>query len=158
MSFKPDLLNEQALKGDDRIVAEAQRRFKVCEEWESRARKLFLEDVKFANADSDNGYQWPNEIRRNRDVDERPCLTINKTRQHNLQIINDCKKNKPEIKIRATGNGATAESPEAIQSLMRHIEYRSNASTAYDLATTYQVQGGIGYLRVITAYVSEDSF
>lgn len=158
MSFKPDLLNEQTLKGDDRIVAEAQRRFKVCEEWESKARKLFLEDVKFSNADSDNGYQWPNEIRRNRDVDERPCLTINKTRQHNLQIINDAKQNKPRATVRPVGNGATYEASQVFEGIFRHIEYISNATVAYDTATSFQVEGGIGYWRIVTDYLGKDNF
>lgn len=158
MSFKPNLLNEETLKGDDRIIAEAQRRFKVCEEWESRARKLFLEDVKFANADSDNGYQWPNEIRRNRDVDERPCLTINKTRQHNLQIINDAKQNKPRAAVRPVGNGATYEAAQVFEGIFRHIEYISNATVAYDTATSFQVDGGIGYWRIVTDYLGNDNF
>ena len=99
MVVSPGLINEELLTGDDKIIAEAQRRFKQCETWESRARKLFLDDIKFSNGDSDNGYQWPNDIRRNRDVDERPCLTINKVHQHNLQIINDAKQNKPRAAV-----------------------------------------------------------
>ena len=153
-----DISGEELLTGDDRIIAEAKRRFKQCEEWESRARKLFLEDIKFANADSDNGYQWPNEIRRNRDVDERPCLTINKTRQHNLQIINDAKQNKPRCAVRPVSNGATYEAAQVFEGIFRHIEYISNASTAYDTATTFQVQGGIGYWRVVTDYLGNDNF
>lgn len=142
----------------DSIVKEAKDRFQHCAKWEHTARNYFLDDIKFANADAYNGYQWPNDIRRNRDTEERPCLTINKVRQHNLQIINDMKKNKPGIKCYPTGNGATAESAQAIQALFRHIEYRSNASTAYDTAATFQVQGGIGYIRVGTEYVDEKSF
>ena len=158
MSWKIDLDNEEQLTGDERVIAEAQRRFKTCEEWESRARKLFLEDIKFANADSDNGYQWPNEIRRNRDVDERPCLTINKTREHNLQIINDAKQNKPRCTVRPVGNGATYEASQVFEGIFRHIEYISNASVAYDTATSFQVQGGIGYWRVVTDYLGNDNF
>jgi hypothetical protein len=157
-SYRSDLINEEGLTGDDRIIAEAQRRFKYCEEWESRARKLFLEDLKFSQADSDNGYQWPNEVRRNRDVDERPCLTINKTRQHNLQIINDCKQNKPRCAVRPVGDGATYESAQVYEGLFRHIEYISNASVAYDTATSFQVQAGIGYWRVVTDYLGNDNF
>lgn len=158
MVYHADLTNEEHLTGDDKIIAEAQRRFKQCEEWESRARKLFLEDIKFANADSDNGYQWPNEIRRNRDVDERPCLTINKTRQHNLQIINDAKQNKPRAAVRPVGNGATYEASQVFEGIFRHIEYTSNATVAYDTATSFQVQGGIGYWRVVTDYLGNDNF
>lgn len=158
MAYHPDLRSEEGLTGDDKIIAEAQRRFKQCEEWESRARKLFLEDVKFSNADSDNGYQWPNEIRRNRDIDERPCLTINKTRQHNLQIINDAKQNKPRAAVRPVGNGATYEASQVFEGIFRHIEYISNATVAYDTATSFQVQGGIGYWRVVTDYLGNDNF
>src|SRR6516162_5892748 len=130
----------------------------MCQDWESNARKLWLDDIKFANADSDNGYQWPNAIRRNRDVEEKPCLTINKARQHALQIINDAKKNKPAIKLMATGNGATKESADCLSSLVRYIEYHSKASVAYDTATEFQVTGGIGYLRVATDYTDDNNF
>lgn len=158
MTYHPDLTNEEQLTGDDRVIAEAQRRFKQCEVWESRARKLFLEDIKFSNADSDNGYQWPNEIRRNRDIDERPCLTINKTHQHNLQIINDAKQNKPRAKVNPVGNGATFEASQVYEGIFRHIEYISNATVAYDTATSFQVQGGIGYWRIVTDYLGNDNF
>lgn len=151
-----DMLDETLLKGDDRILAEAKRRFQECEAWESDFRKAFLDDIKFANADSINMYAWPNDIRRNRDIDERPCLTVNKVHQHCLQIINDGKKNKPGIKVRPVGGEATFESAMAFEDVIRHIEYASNAQVAYDKASEYQVQGGIGYWRVITDYASQD--
>lgn len=153
-----EIAEREATNPDEAIVKEAQFRFDRCVRWEANARNLFLEDVKFANADSDNGYQWPNDIRRNRDIDERPVLTINKTRQHCLQIINDAKQNKPSVKVRPTGNGATYESAQVFEGIVRHIEYISNAQVAYDTATTFQVQGGIGYWRLTTDYVKSDSF
>lgn len=153
-----ELDTEELLKGDERIIAEAKRRFKQCESWESNARKLFLDDLKFANADSDNLYQWPNDIRRNRDLDERPCLTINKTKQHCLQIVNEAKQNKPSITFRPVGNGATYEAAQVFEGIARHIEYISNAEVAYDTATMFQVEAGIGYWRVVTDYAGDDSF
>ncbi len=145
-----------SLSGDDRIVTEAQQRFRKCEEWEANCRKRFVNDLKFAEADSDNGYQWPANIMQDRG--ERPCLTINKTRQHNLQIINDAKKNKPSVKIRPTGDGSTFESSQIYEGIVRHIEYNSNAQVAYDTATNFQVKAGIGYGRVVTDYAGEDTF
>ena len=68
----------------EEIIREARERFKRCQDWESSCRVLFDDDYKFANADADNGYQWPNDIRKSRAIDNRPALTINKTRQHNL--------------------------------------------------------------------------
>lgn len=143
---------------DREVVVEAHERFERCQNWESTARARWLDDLKFANGDSLNQYQWPNSIRRERDVDERPCLTINKTRQHNLHIKNDAKKNKPAIKVRATGNGATVESAKVLNAIMRHIEYVSNAQVAYDTATSYQVDAGKGYLRLVTDWEDEESF
>lgn len=140
------------------ILQRAKERFKRCEDWESYARRLFLDDIRFANADADNKYQWPTRMWNDRQRDERPALTINKTRQHNLNIINDAKMNKPAIKYRAAGNGATAEAARIWDGIARHIEYQSNAQAHYDHATTFQVQAGIGYLRVTTDYVDDKSF
>lgn len=147
-----------AEREDDEIVKEAKKRFDRCEEYEANARKLFLHDVKFANADPDNGYQWPNEIRINRDLEERPCLTVNKTRQHNLQIINDAKQNKPSIKVRPANNEASFQAAQVYEGVIRHIEYISNAQAAYDTATKFQVDGGLGFWRVVTDYFDQDTF
>lgn len=140
------------------VVIEARDRFRRCSKWEHTARKMFLDDLKFAEGDAYNGYQWPNEIRRSRDIDERPCLTNNIVRQHNLNIINDAKQNKPRIKIRASGGPATAEAASVWNAITRRVEYKSNAQVAYDRATSFQVRAGIGWLRVETRYVAPDSF
>lgn len=143
---------------DDKIVAEAKKRFERCQTWESDARKNFVEDIKFANGDPENGWQWDNDIRSGRVTRQKPCLTINKVRTHNLMIINDAKQNKPGVNIRPVGDRATYEAAQVFEGIVRHIEYQSNAEQAYDCATVSQVQGGIGYWRVVTDYVSDDSF
>lgn len=144
--------------GIDPIVKEAKERFDRCTEWESSARERFIDDLKFAHGDADNGWQWPNAIRRARDTDQKPCLTLNITRQHNLQIINELKKNKNGVKIRATGNGATKEAADIYMGLVRHIEYQSNAQDAYSTAVEFQVNGGIGYWRLLTDYPDPESW
>jgi hypothetical protein len=140
------------------VVDEADKRLRRCIDYESICRTSFVEDYKFAEADADNGFAWPDAVRRNRDIDERPCLTVNRTRQHNLQIINDSKQNKPGIVIRGTGNGATYESAKTYESIVRNIEYQSNAQTAYSTATEFQVKCGIGWIRVTREYRDEESF
>lgn len=143
---------------DEDIIQEAHERFKRCEDFESRFRTLFVDDVKFCNADSDNMYQWPNELRQSRARDSRPSLTINKTRQHALMVQNEIKENLPSVKISPTGGSASYDSAQVYAGVVRHIEYTSNAAGAYANAMTYQVQGGIGYWRVTTDYAHEDSF
>lgn len=151
-------LAEENLTGDDLILTEAKRRFRQCEDWEGYTRILFDDDLKFANADSDNGYQWPDLLLRERQLERRPCLTINKTRQHNLQIINDAKQNKPGVNIRPVSGGATYKAAQIFEGCVRHIEYISGAENVYDWASTFQVQAGIGYWRIVTDYPNSDTF
>lgn len=140
---------------DERIVKEAMRRFDICAKVENDCRQRMIEDIKFANGDADNLYQWDSSIRNARGygtLDERPCLTINKTRQHCLNIINDAKQNKPSVKVKPVGNEATYEAAQVFEGIVRHIEYISNAQSAYDTATSFQVMGGIGWWRLTTDY------
>jgi len=85
-------------------------------------------------------------------------LTINKTQQHNLQIINDGKQNKPGVTIRPVGDEASFEAAQVFQEVVRHIEYISNAENVYDYAAQFQVNAGWGYWRVNIEPISDDSF
>lgn len=145
-----------SLTGDPRILAGRDRLRRILE-FESVARQRFISDVKFRHGDSENKFQWPNEIYRTRDASRKPCLTINNVRQHNLQIVNDLKQNKSAIAIRAIGGGASKASANCISDLVRHIEYKSGASKAYYSALEFAVDGGIGWWRLVTEYASNDS-
>ena len=145
---------------DDRIVREAKKRHAAAMEWESEFRARFTEDLRFANGDPDNRWQWPEEVYKLRvsPTSSQPCLTINKVRQHNLQIINDAKQNKPGVIIRPVSDDASYDAAQVYQGIVRHIEYISSAEQAYDTATSFQVQAGVGYWRVLTDYADADSF
>lgn len=143
---------------EDEILTEAKKRFTICVDFESVARTRFDYDYKFANGDSHNMYQWDEAIVQDRTGNRQPCLTINKTQQHNLQVINDMKQNKPGVNIRPVGETASFESAQVFMEVVRHIEYISNAESVYDHAAGFQVQGGIGYWRVETDYISNRSF
>lgn len=148
----------EGLSPKQKIFKEAKDRFKSAVDWESNARKLFLDDIKFDAADPDNGYQWPNSILSSRKEGDRPSLTINKTHQHNLQIINDGKQNTPAMKAAPVSGGADVKSAEVFTGIFRHVEYISNAKAVYDTAYSFAVRGGIGYWRVVTDYIHDDSF
>lgn len=147
-SFKPTSENNAPTEEENEILLEAKKRFKVCEDWEAQARVYFEYDYKFANADSNNMYQWDNWVIGDRFANQRPCLTINKTQQHNLQIINDGKQNKPGVNIRPVGDEASFEAAQVFQEVVRHIEYISSAENVYDNAAVFQVSAGWGYWRV----------
>lgn len=140
------------------IVKEAKKRFGMCVDWESVARPRGDYDYKFANADAHNLYQWEETIYNGRQAVGKPCLTINKTKTHCLQVINDAKQNKPGVNVRPVGESASFEAAQIFMEVIRHIEYISNAESAYDNATMFQVQRGIGYWRITTDYIDTKSF
>src|SRR5215472_8642450 len=142
--------------GDAEIVREAQERFERCRAWEETARANALADAKFAAGDPFNMYQWDAEVRTSRG--DRPCLTMNKTRQHNLQIINDARQHKAQIKVTPTGGRATYEAAQIFSGIVRRIEYQSKAIDAYSTAFFHQVDTGYGMIRVNTAYDADDDF
>lgn len=146
------------MSAEEKIIFESKKRFERCEEWEQKARETFLFDMKFTNGDSSNLWQWPDEVSGPRNQTNRPCLTINKTKQHCLQVINSQRQNQSQVEVRPVGNGASYEAAKVFEGLVRHIEYQSQASQAYSNACYSQVIGGIGYWRIITDYAHDDSF
>src|SRR6266446_3646152 len=142
--------------GDDGIVQEAYDNFSACKEWQGPSDERTREDIKFANGDSRNAWQWPTKIYASRTGggNDLPCLTINNTRVHNDLIINQLSKNRYGIKVRPTGGRATYESAQVMQSIINRIEYISRASAAYRKVAEQQVDGGIGYILIETAFVS----
>lgn len=146
---------------DDKLIRTAKQRFRRCDTFEAIARKRWLEDYKFYNADAYNMYQWPDNARNARGFgtgDERPCLTVNKSAKHCDMVINDALQNKTSIKIKPVGNEATYEAAEVLEGIVRHIEYTSDAQSHYARAFKYQVVSGYGVLRVTTDYTDDDTF
>lgn len=156
MAWSTDPYSNKVTK-DEAILKEAKTRFRFCQDWEAQYRAWYELDIKFANGDSRNMFQWDEWVIGDRIAAGRPCLTINKTNQHNLLIINDAKQNKPGINIRPVGDNASFEAAQVYQEVVRHIEYISSAENVYDNATVTQVQGGMGYWRVCTDYISPKS-
>ncbi len=142
--------------GDAEILREAKTRFERCVTWEHDTRERALSDARFAAGDSMNKYQWDREAQKMRG--DRPMLTLNKTRQHILHIVNDARNNKTRIKITPVGGHASYEAAQIFQGIIRRIEYQSKAVDAYSTAIFHQVETGIGYCRVVTDYADEESF
>lgn len=147
-------------KKDDEILDEARTRFKRAYDFESDFRPQYIEDVKFAAGDSDNHWQWPSEVYNARvsDTSKRPTLTVNIVQGNVFQITNDFRQNMPSVAIKPTGDESTFESAQIYESLMRNVEYTSNARSIYMDAYQSSVEGGIGYCRCVTRFDDEDSW
>jgi hypothetical protein len=112
-----------------------------------------LNDIKFAAGD-----QWPVEIQNSRNLESRPCLTINKIDAYIRQVTNQQRMQRPRIKVHPVNNLADYKIAQVIEGITRHIEVNSSADTAYDTAFDYAVRMGWGYWRINYKYVREDSF
>ncbi len=141
------------------LVETAKDRYERAKAFYDTPRILSIEDTKFAMGDSDNGWQWPAEIYRDRaNVNKKPCLTVNITAQHCNQIINNIRQNRPSAKVSPVDDFADIETAKIIGGMLRAIQRSSNADTAHDLAAEHALYGGEGYWRVITEYEDENSF
>ncbi len=139
---------------DDDLLRAALDDFQLCEDAEATNRESALSDITFSRL----GEQWPADIMKQRQIEGRPCLTINKLPTFIRQVVNDARQNKPSIKVHAADSGADPETADLINGLIRNIEYTSNADTAYDTATECAVTGGFGYIRVGMDYAYDDAF
>jgi len=137
----------------DPRIGEAQKFLQLAADADSNNRAEAQEDLKFAAGD-----QWPVEIQNSRTLEARPCLTINKIDAYIKQITNQQRQQRPRIKVHGMNNESDEKVAQILQGICRHIEVNSNADTAYDEAFDYAVRMGWGYWRVVTDYISEDSF
>ncbi len=139
---------------DADILQDAKDALKRAMDAESRNRNAWLEDVRFARL----GEQWPDAIRRQRELQGRPCLTINRLPAFIRQVTNGARQNKPAIKCHPVGDGADQATAKILNGLIKNIEVSSNADVAYDTALEHAVTGGFGYIRINTDYAGDDSF
>ena len=103
------------------------------------------------------GDQWDHDVTTTASEDS-PELTINLTDAFVRRVVNNIKQQRPRGKCHPVGDGADVELAEIINGIGRHVETRSEASIAYDLAAERAVDAGVGYFRMIAEYESPRSF
>jgi hypothetical protein len=84
------------VNGRRRHSSEAREAFEQAAEAESDNRNDFISDLRFARLSEE---QWPEKVKRDRETDFRPCLTINRMPSFIRQVVNDARQNKPSIKV-----------------------------------------------------------
>lgn len=139
---------------DDDILSDAREAFRLTQEHEAENRDNARDDLDFAWLE----HQWPEQIRKGRELEGRPCLTINKLKSVIRQVVNDARQNKPAISVHPVDSDADPETAEILSGLIRQIEQSSNAEVAYDTALEFAVSCGFGYLKVNTRYAHDDGF
>ncbi len=145
---------EKAVKAaDEALIEQAQKRFKQCQEAESRNRVAAVEDLRFLN-----GEQWPEDIRKDRVENARPCHTINRLPQFVRQTTNPQRSNRISAQVLPVDSKADIDTAEVLQGMIRHIEVQSKAAVAYDTAAFHAAAMGWGYWHITRTYSDPMSF
>ena len=94
--------SQGAYVSDEDIISEARAAFQLAADAEAENRRAALDDIRFARL----GEQWPEQIRRERALDGRACLTINRLPAFIRQVVNDARQNKPAIAVHPVDGAA----------------------------------------------------
>lgn len=132
---------------DDEIFSEARDRLEISNQAESKIRPAAREAIKFREGD-----QWDDSTNTTISDDE-PELTINLTDALCMRVENNIRQQRPRGKCHPVGDGADVEMAEIINGIGRHVETRSEASVAYDMAASHALTAGWGYFRIIAEYL-----
>ncbi len=133
---------------DDKLKLAKECYDELREQWSDNRRRM-LEDLRFG--DPTDPQQWDDDALSARKG--RPCLTLDRTGQYVVQVINSGRMNKPGINCMPVDSTADLDVAEALDGIIRHIEYRSRAQIAYDWALEGAARCGVGWLRVAPTIV-----
>jgi len=157
---------EQARKlNDDDMLRLARERAVAAQDWWQKNHNLSGHDVDFVEGD-----QWSAQ-----DLQQRagqPSLSINGLAAYVEQVTGEQRQNRPAINVRAAddlgasqqytvGDGKTTRKvagAELYSGIIRAIEFNSGAEAHYDAVHRHAVEGGFGYLRVLTRYANGRDF
>lgn len=130
---------------EDKTFQRAKRRIDDALEHTRDQRMRMIDDLEFSNPA--NPEQWDRIAKAARA--NRPCLVFDQTNQYIAQVVNDARQNKPGIKPLPVDNLADPKVAEALEGVIRHIEYISRAGIAYDTAAEYAARIGLGGFMVL---------
>jgi len=102
--------------------------------------------------------QWDATALNERQMERRPCMVINLIPQFVRQLTGEQRMLKPAVKVVPTDGVSTVKTAQVYENLIRYIENRSDAISAYTNGGDQQVTAGIGHWRVDREYSSEATF
>jgi hypothetical protein len=104
-----------------------------------------------------SGDPWDPADREKREDNNRPVLCPDELDQYLNQAINNLRQNKRAIKVNPKGSGANDKDAERRSAIIRGIEYKSNAQSAYTNAFESAINCGMGFFGVTTKVISKDN-
>lgn len=142
-------------KKDDLILSEIKENLRTAEEYWHDNYQRGIEDKAFVTVE---GAQWENGAVARRTAQGKPSFEINLLRAYCNQQINTQRQNRPQAKVVPVDNGADPEIAKLIEGLIKDTEEASDFESVADVAAENATFSGLGYIRIVTDYVSEQSF
>ena len=118
---------------------------KTIDAWQTQYQ-LSISEINFLSPAN----QWPEDAKAARVG--KPTIASDRLNAQVKQICNQQRDNRPAICYHAVNNQANADVANIWQGIARHVEVQSKADLAYDTGFEHAVQGGIGFLRLMTEY------
>ena len=142
-------------KEKESILDEVKNNLKYAEdEWKDNYERG-IKDKEFVTV---KGAQWDKGSVEKRTEEGRPSFEINLLRAYCNQQENTQRQNRPQAKVVPVDNGADPEIAKLLEGLIKDTEEASDFESACDTAVSNAIFSGIGFVRIVTDYVSDDSF
>ena len=122
------------------------------------ARDFWRENYQEAKTDLQfvGGDPWDTQTRRQREDNDRPVLSPDELSQYLNATINNLRQSPRSIKVTPAGEDAEDKNAEQRSAIIKGIEYKSNAQSAYTNAFECAINCGFGFFRVTTKKISKD--
>jgi hypothetical protein len=137
---------------DDELLREIREDFQYFRDFWSDNHDEWKEDLKYVSGDP-----WDADARQEREENKRPVLSPDELGQYLNATINNLRQNKRAIKVNPNGSGANDADAEKRSAIIKGIEYKSNAQSAYTNAFENAINCGMGFFRVTTKIISKDN-
>lgn len=137
----------------DETFSDALKDFQAHYDADRENREAAEEDGRFCASD-----QWDENIRKQRELDSRPVLTIDKTGQFVRQVSGDWRKSSPTVEVIPDDDDADPNIAKIMDGIIRQIEYESGAAQVYSWGLECAVRVGIGHWRVGARYAEGETF
>ena len=94
------------------------------------------------------GDQWPSGIQREREGQDRPCLTLDHLNQYVRHVVNAGLMQSRDVRVLAMSGEADDKVGEILAGMIRQITQTSTSKVAYETGLRHACQVGMGYWRV----------
>lgn len=141
------------LTDSESICKTVRERLEAAWTYEKENREEAAVDLAFLAGD-----QWPDQVRRERERERRPMLTINRLPQFLRQVTNDIRQADLAIKVSPVDDRSDPELAKIYNGLLRQIQYQSSAQHVYATAAEHAAACGIGWFRITSDWADDSGW